>query len=152
MNVLVSSAAGRFAYLGFSEAHTWLGCLQLQVFVTISQLKYATGNYYRVGESLKWTRRDIYSLILIAAIPTVLYDVRWEFILYGSHTLSVVVSWFLFRWSEWGQQQATENPFEGGTNDIPMASMSRTIAIDLRDMLNEKDLPTLIVPVNNIVL
>lgn len=37
--------------------------------------------------------------------------------------------------------ESTENPFEGGSNDVPITSMSRTIEIDLREMLDETDLP-----------
>ncbi|MEM7657531.1 MAG: bestrophin family ion channel, partial [Bacteroidota bacterium] len=35
----------------------------------------------------------------------------------------------------------SENPFEGLGNDIPMLALSRTIEIDLREMLGETDLP-----------
>lgn len=35
----------------------------------------------------------------------------------------------------------SENPFEGLPNDIPMLSLCRTIEIDLREMLNESDIP-----------
>ncbi len=35
----------------------------------------------------------------------------------------------------------TENPFQGMANDIPMLSLSRTIEIDLREMLGETELP-----------
>ncbi|MBL7931033.1 MAG: multidrug transporter [Bacteroidia bacterium] len=48
--------------------------------------------------------------------------------------------------------EATENPFEGLANDVPITAISRTIEIDLRDMLNEKDLPAPLTPVNNILL
>ena len=34
-----------------------------------------------------------------------------------------------------------ENPFQGLHNDIPMLSISRTIEIDLLQMLGEKDIP-----------
>jgi putative membrane protein len=37
----------------------------------------------------------------------------------------------------------SENPFEGTANDIPMFSLCRTIEIDLREMLGEKELPPL---------
>lgn len=47
---------------------------------------------------------------------------------------------------------ATENPFEGGANDIPMTSMARTIEIDLREMLDEKEIPAPIGAVNNILM
>lgn len=35
----------------------------------------------------------------------------------------------------------SENPFQGMANDIPMMALCRTIEIDLREMLGEKDLP-----------
>lgn len=35
----------------------------------------------------------------------------------------------------------SENPFSSMANDIPMLSLCRTIEIDLREMLGEKDLP-----------
>ncbi|MFV0530772.1 MAG: bestrophin family protein [Flavobacteriales bacterium] len=45
----------------------------------------------------------------------------------------------------------SENPFEGLMNDIPMMSLCRTIEIDLREILDEKDLPLSIEPVNGIL-
>lgn len=48
--------------------------------------------------------------------------------------------------------EATENPFEGGANDVPISAISRGIEIDLRDMLDEKDLPNALVPINDILL
>ncbi|RZJ68316.1 MAG: multidrug transporter [Flavobacterium sp.] len=63
---------------------------------------------------------------------------------------SMIVSWVFTSMDRVGE--ATENPFEGGPNDIPMANMSRTIEIDLREMLDEENIPTAITPVNNIVL
>lgn len=38
----------------------------------------------------------------------------------------------------------SESPFQGMANDIPMLSLCRTIEIDLREMLGEKDLPAAI--------
>lgn len=46
----------------------------------------------------------------------------------------------------------TENPFEGTGNDIPMLSLCRTIEIDLREMLNEKDVPPPIEAKNNVLM
>jgi ion channel-forming bestrophin family protein len=62
---------------------------------------------------------------------------------------SVIVSWVFVSMEKVGE--ATENPFEGGANDIPMAALSRTIEIDLLDMLDEK-LPDPVTPVNNILM
>ena len=46
----------------------------------------------------------------------------------------------------------SENPFEGMGNDIPMMALSRTIEIDLREMLGETDLPPAIEPINGILM
>ena len=48
--------------------------------------------------------------------------------------------------------EITENPFEGGINDIPMAALSRTIEIDLRDMLDEPVLPEPVQVADNILM
>ena len=48
--------------------------------------------------------------------------------------------------------EASENPFEGGPNDVPITSLARTIEIDLREMLDETEIPPKIEPKNNILL
>lgn len=63
---------------------------------------------------------------------------------------SVVVGWVFTSLEQVGE--STENPFEGGANDIPMAALSRTIEIDLREMLEETELPTAVAPVNQILM
>lgn len=63
---------------------------------------------------------------------------------------TVIVSWVFTSMEKVGE--ATENPFEGGANDIPMAALSRTIEIDLRDMLDENNLPDPIASENNILM
>ena len=63
---------------------------------------------------------------------------------------SVIVSWVFIAMDRVGE--ATENPFKGGANDIPMAAISRTIEIDLRDMLDEKELPEPNAAINNILM
>lgn len=63
---------------------------------------------------------------------------------------SALVCWVFDTMEKIGE--ATENPFEGTANDVPVTALSRTIEIDLRDMLNEKDLPPALQPVNNILM
>lgn len=48
--------------------------------------------------------------------------------------------------------ESSVNPFEGSANDVPITQISRTIEIDMRDMLDETNLPEPILPKNNIVL
>ncbi|TGL57695.1 bestrophin family protein [Leptospira sarikeiensis] len=63
---------------------------------------------------------------------------------------SILVSWVFTSMEKVGE--ATENPFEGGANDVPITSLSRVIEIDLRELLNEKDIPAPLAPVNNILM
>lgn len=63
---------------------------------------------------------------------------------------SAVVGWIFMAMEKVGE--STENPFEGGANDVPVTSMSRTIEIDLREMLDEKEIPPALIPVNNILM
>ena len=63
---------------------------------------------------------------------------------------SILISWVFTSLEQVGE--STENPFEGSANDVPISQMSRTIEIDLREMLGETDLPPALQPVNNIIL
>jgi putative membrane protein len=57
---------------------------------------------------------------------------------------NMVVSWVFSLMEYTGDY--SENPFEGLINDVPIQTIARNIEIDLRDMLNEKDLPARIEP------
>ena len=48
--------------------------------------------------------------------------------------------------------ESTENPFEGGANDVPIFQMSRLVEVELREMLGEGDLPPLLLPKNDTIL
>ncbi len=63
---------------------------------------------------------------------------------------SVLISWVFTSLEQVGE--SAENPFEGSANDVPISQISRTIEIDLREILGETDLPPALTPVNNIVL
>lgn len=63
---------------------------------------------------------------------------------------SLVVTWVFTSMERVGE--STENPFEGSANDVPISALSRTIEIDLRDMLDEQDLPQPLTPVNKILM
>ncbi|GAB4033584.1 bestrophin family protein [Spirosoma gilvum] len=62
----------------------------------------------------------------------------------------VLVSWVFMSLEQVGE--STENPFEGSANDTPITNISRTIEIDLREMLDETDIPPALTPVYNILL
>ncbi|MBL4632737.1 MAG: hypothetical protein JKY56_02630 [Kofleriaceae bacterium] len=48
--------------------------------------------------------------------------------------------------------EISQDPFQNGANDIPMTTMSHGIEVDLREMLDETEMPEAIVVQNNIVL
>jgi putative membrane protein len=47
--------------------------------------------------------------------------------------------------------ESSESPFEGSANDVPITALSRTIEIDLREMLQEQDVPAPRQPQANIL-
>ena len=63
---------------------------------------------------------------------------------------STLVCWVFHTMEKIGE--ATENPFEGGANDVPMTALSRTIEIDLREMMDETEIPDGIQAENNILM
>ncbi|MDX2040267.1 MAG: bestrophin family ion channel [Acidobacteriota bacterium] len=63
---------------------------------------------------------------------------------------SVLVSWVFMSMEKIGE--ATENPFEGSANDIPITTLSRNIEIDLKEMLDETEIPAAIQPVHQILM
>lgn len=64
--------------------------------------------------------------------------------------ITVLVGWVYVMMEVVGDY--SENPFQGMANDIPMLSLCRTIEIDLREMLGEKDLPPPVKAKNNILM
>ncbi len=62
---------------------------------------------------------------------------------------SMISGWIFTSMEKIGE--ASESPFEGSANDIPIASISRTIEIDMREMLDEKDIPPVIEPSQHIL-
>jgi len=58
---------------------------------------------------------------------------------------TMLVSWVFILMEMIGEY--SENPFEGLYNDVPISTMARSIEIDIRQMLDETDLPKPIEPV-----
>ncbi len=63
---------------------------------------------------------------------------------------AMLISWFFTTLDQIGE--GTENPFEGGANDVPISQMSRTMERDMREILGETELPQALQPKNNIIL
>lgn len=64
--------------------------------------------------------------------------------------LSVLVSWMYAALDQVGESSA--NPFEGGANDIPISQLCTSIELDLRLLLDERDIPVPQVPASPIVM
>ncbi|WP_299216853.1 bestrophin family ion channel [uncultured Dokdonia sp.] len=62
---------------------------------------------------------------------------------------SVLISWIFVTMDSIGDN--SEDPFEGRLNDVPMTALCKTIEIDLRDMLDEDNLPEPEQPKDNIL-
>jgi putative membrane protein len=63
---------------------------------------------------------------------------------------STLVSWVYNSMEKIGV--STENPFQGGANDVPISSIARGIEIDLLEMLDSEEIPEPIKPVHNILM
>ena len=63
---------------------------------------------------------------------------------------SMVISWMYTSLQQVGE--STENPFEGGANDVPISQIARMIEVEVRELLGDTDLPPLLRPRNSIIL
>ncbi|MEK6153058.1 bestrophin family ion channel [Flavobacteriaceae bacterium 3-367] len=102
----------------------------------------------------------VFTWIFILLLPFGLLDVFEKHLLeYDEDTMgwmiflqipfSVLISWIFVTMETVGDN--SEDPFEGRANDVPMTALCRTIEIDLRDMLDEEELPEPIKPKDNIL-
>ncbi|HCL05936.1 MAG TPA: multidrug transporter [Chitinophagaceae bacterium] len=71
-----------------------------------------------------------------------------EYMIWLNIPFSVLVNWVFNTMEKIGE--ATENPFEGNANDVPISTLSRTIEIDLREMLDETAIPQPLAAMNSI--
>ncbi|WP_136483124.1 bestrophin family protein [Cognatitamlana onchidii] len=63
---------------------------------------------------------------------------------------SALISWVYHTMEMIGEN--TENPFEGGPNDVPITDLCRSIEIDIRELIDDTDIPKPYNWVNNIVM
>ena len=64
--------------------------------------------------------------------------------------VTALVIWVFFLMEKIGDY--SENPFEGSYNDVPITSIARGIEIDLREMINDENIPEPIKDVNGFLL
>jgi putative membrane protein len=63
---------------------------------------------------------------------------------------SALLAWVFHTMEKIGEN--TENPFEGGPNDVPITNMSRSIEIDIRQLIDDTDIPEPYEWTNDIVM
>lgn len=61
-----------------------------------------------------------------------------------------IVGWIFNAMEQIGD--LSENPFENALTDVPMTAMCRNIEIDLREMLNEEEVPERLQPVDGVLM
>ncbi len=92
----------------------------------------------------QWVSANAYCIAIFAAmLPFGMIDVfakgSQAWMIFMAVPASVVCFWIFWLMDRVGEY--SENPFEGLANDVPIRSMARGIEIDIRQMLDETDLP-----------
>jgi putative membrane protein len=98
--------------------------------------QYATVNYYFV-----W----IFIFMLPFGMLNVFNEFGQSYFGWLAIPFTMLVSWVFILMEMIGDY--SENPFEGLYNDVPISTIARSIEIDIRQMLDETDLPEPLKPV-----
>ncbi len=97
--------------------------------------QYATVNFF-------------FTVLFVVLLPLGMLDVfagrEIDWLIWLSIPFSVMGSWVFWTMEMIGDY--SENPFEGLYNDVPISSMATGIEIDIRQMLDESDLPEAMKP------
>jgi len=127
--------------------------------------QYATLNYIFVWifilllplgimQSFETIGTHIVDELLIHQSSTDLGHAIQEFIashfVWFSIPFSAMLSWVFHTMEKIGEN--TENPFEGGVNDVPITDLSRGIEIDIRQLIDDTDIPEPHIWKNDIVM
>ena len=97
--------------------------------------QYASANYFFVV---------IFLALLPFSMLSIFSNLQPAWMIWLAIPFSVVVSWVFWFMEKIGDY--SENPFEGLYNDVPISAIARSIEIDIRQMLDETDLPEPLVP------
>lgn len=88
-------------------------------------------------------------LLPFSMVPQVM-DIGGIYGIFVAVPITILISWVYFMMEAVGD--FSENPFQGVPWDVPMLSLCRTIEIDLREMLEETDLPAPIEPIDDTLM
>lgn len=82
------------------------------------------------------------TIVFSAFVPFGLLDVMSEkhaWLIWFSPFICGLIIWIFFLMEKIGDY--SENPFEGTYNDVPITSIARAIEIDMREMINDVNIP-----------
>jgi ion channel-forming bestrophin family protein len=92
------------------------------------------------------------TIIFAALIPFGLLDIFGDnaHMQWAAIPFSALIIWVFFLMEKIGDY--SENPFEGSYNDIPITSISRSIEIDLRQMIGDDQIPPALSSTNGFLM
>lgn len=93
------------------------------------------------------------TLVFCSFVPLGLLDIARSgegWIYWVCPFISALIIWVFFLMEKIGDY--SENPFEGTYNDVPITSISRGIEIDMREMINDENIPPAIKDENGFLL
>lgn len=73
-----------------------------------------------------------------------------EQFIWMSLPFSILISWVFHTMELIGD--FSENPFEGLNNDVPITALTRTIEIDLLEMMDSNEIPKPLTPIENVLM
>ncbi|MBJ3775536.1 bestrophin family protein [Acuticoccus mangrovi] len=104
----------------------------------------------------------IFTYIFMALMPLALIETfertlsEHDLTLFAAHEymfvmvpFSMVISWLFYLVEK--ISESCEDPFEWGTTDVPISALTRTIEIDLMQMLDEPDVPQQLQPIDGVL-
>ena len=90
------------------------------------------------------TVNHFFAVLLLILLPfgmlNVFTGLQPNWLIWLSIPFTIIVSWVFWTMEMIGDY--SENPFEGLYNDVPIVAMATDIEIDIRQMLDETDLPS----------
>ena len=117
---------------------------------TLQRLCDSMGRCERIKNTVFPTQYSFFVVLVIFIFTLVLPMGLVESIGRIAIPITFIIS-FLFFYVEW-IAYVMQNPFENGPNDIPMTSLSRTIEINLLELINADKIPEKILPKNGVVM
>ncbi|QDT10270.1 bestrophin family protein [Planctomycetes bacterium K23_9] len=96
---------------------------------------------------------NLFTWIFIVLLPFGIvgeFASRGDAMVWLAVPFTTIVGWIFFTMETVGD--ASEDPFENFINDVPMTALCRTVEIDLRQMMSEKDVPEPLKPVSDILM